>query len=436
MEPSLLVLIACGYYTNPVVRVSTPDPGVLRLSDGSFVAVTSSGFDDLGRGGRGGGGAFPLRTSSDLVAWREQGALFPAGSLPRWASAPFYAPEIHGPYHATAANATAATASAAANARGEAPPPPLTPPLYWAVYDALETATGLMAVGAAWSARATGPFTDLGAPLRRPMDLQPPGSPGGALSAIDATLWQNRSDGRLYLLWKNKLDANASAPQQRQIALQQLRAAALPSPSLSPVGGTARVLLLATEPWEQHDVEGPFLWEEPPPPPTTAAAAAAAAAAAGWLYMFYSGSNTYGASYAVGVARARSVGGPWAKMGAPLLHTRASFASGANTTFVSPGHNSVVRCGGSTYIVYHALRWNSSSKSSSGRGGGGGGSGTPRARLAPQGAGAAARYDPPPAVERIMLVDRLEWGNDGWPRVATADGAPSDTPQPLPRCAP
>ena len=349
-------------YTNPVVQTSTPDPGVLRLGDGSYVVATSSGWDDPA------GGVFPLRTSGDLASWQSRGMLFPPGRLPCWASPPFYAPEIHGPY------------TDGSNGGGSA-----APALFWAVYDAMENATGAMAVGAAWSEHSVGPFTDLGAPLRRALDPEPTGSPGGGLSAIDATLWQNRSDGALYLLWKNKLDANATAPLQRQIVLQRLAfasASASAPPALALVGGTARVLLLATEPWEQSDVEGPFVWEEPSQP--------------GWLYLFYSGSNTFGSSYAVGVARSRTVHGPWEKAGAPLLHTRATFARGANTSFVSPGHNSVVRRGAHTCIVYHAMRWGNVS-----------------------------------GTERVMLVDRLEWGADGWPRLANADGAPSDTPQPV-----
>jgi beta-xylosidase len=179
----------------------------------------------------------------------------------------------------------------------------------------------------------------------------------------------------LFLLWKNKL-----ADGTRQIALQELSPSSTPSPSLKPIGPPG-VLLLATEDWEVHDVEGPFVWEEPGQP---------------YLYLFYSGSNTWGNSYAIGVARARSISGPWTKMGVPLAHTRSDIST--NTTFVSPGHNSVARKGGHTYLVYHAERWNET------------------------GVGA----------KRYMMVDRLEWGANNWPRLSTKDGAPSDTPQQLP----
>ena len=349
-------------YTNPVVHSNTPDPGVLgTTADGPpFVAVTSSGFeivDDV----------FPLRTSENLVDWKIEGALFPGRSHPRWATFPFYAPEIHGPIRGTGA------------AR------------FWAVYDATENATGAMVIGAAWSASPTGPFTDLGAPLQR---VYEPGrrsttthAPHIGGSAIDATLWQNRTDGRIYLLWKNKLSTGV-----RQIALQELTPSATPVPSLRPVASPPRVLLLATEAWEAHDVEGPFVWEEPEQ------ACAKAKGKEPWLYLFYSGSNTWGSTYAIGVARSTSITGPWTKLGEPVAHTRGGAAT-ENTTFVSPGHNSVVRKGGSTYLVYHANRWNETGLN-------------------------CVRY---------MMVDRLVFGSSGWPQLATPDGAPSDAPEPMPR---
>lgn len=137
-----------------------------------------------------------------------------------------------------------------------------------------------------------------------------------------------------------------------------------------------------------HDVEGPFLWQEVRVP-----------AAAKYTYMFYSGSSTWGTTYAVGVARAETVHGPWEKRGAPIAHSRAGNDS-SNTTFVSPGHNSVahVAAQNATYLVYHANKW--------------GHVGTD-----------CVRY---------MMVDRLVWGEDGWPSLATADGAPSDVPEPTP----
>lgn len=341
-------------YSNPVVNTNSPDPGVLGLEDGRYVAVTSSGFSIDQN-------IFPIRESTDLVHWRQTGYIFP--TPPRWALPPFYAPEIHGPF-----------AGPGSKAR------------YWAVYDALEAATGSMAVGAAWALHPTGPFTDLGAPLQRAVQL-PRGLAPRNGSAIDATLWQNHTDGAIYLLWKNKLASTVPGHTGvRQIVVQQLRMVLSPAPALVPVG-SAQIVLLASEPWEAHDVEGPFLWQEPSQP---------------FVYLFYSGSNTWGTTYAVGVARATSIRGPFSKLtSGPVAHSRhtpGSAALSTNTTWVSPGHNSVVRKGERSYLVYHANRWREAGVNCT----------------------------------RYMMVDRLTWSLTGWPQLGTADGAPSDLPRPVP----
>ena len=54
---------------------------------------------------------------------------------------------------------------------------------------------------------------------------------------------------------------------------------------------------------------------------------------------------------------------------------------------------------GTTYLVYHASRWEHTGTN----------------------------------CQRYMMVDKLTWNADGWPMLATRDGAPSDTPQPTPR---
>eukprot|EP01052_Picozoa_sp_SAG31_P010601 SAG31_NODE_584_length_13886_cov_96.615000_10_plen_1291_part_00 len=332
-------------YLNPVITVNSPDPGVLGLADGRFVAVTSSGFDISQN-------VFPIRTSTNLVDWTLSGAIFPRA--PAWASPPFYAPEIHGPVVGT----------------GKAQ--------FWAVYDATDNESGTMMVGAAWADQPTGPFKDLGMPLQRVFEPGAPSHPKPHAGAIDATLWQNQTDETIHLLWKNKLSTGV-----RQIAAQKLKVVSGVVPSLrADTAHPPKILLLATEAWEAHDVEGPFLWQEP---------------GLAYLYLFYSGSNTWGSSYAIGVARSKSIDGPWEKKGAPVAHTRSS-AAYVNSTWVSPGHNSVVRKGGATYLVYHANKWGQTGVN----------------------------------CVRRMMVDRLVFGSDDWPRLATKDGAPSDTPVPMP----
>ena len=71
----------------PVINSDFPDPGILRLPDGSgYLGVVSSGNAP---------DAFPLIWSLDLVTWRERGNVFPNHSWPQWAVSELWAPEIH-----------------------------------------------------------------------------------------------------------------------------------------------------------------------------------------------------------------------------------------------------------------------------------------------------------------------------------------------------
>ena len=59
---------------NPVLNSNHPDPGVLKLLDGTFVAVSTSNFAVNGTEG-----AFPILTSTNLYKWTHQGYIFPQG---------------------------------------------------------------------------------------------------------------------------------------------------------------------------------------------------------------------------------------------------------------------------------------------------------------------------------------------------------------------
>jgi xylan 1,4-beta-xylosidase len=101
----------------------------------------------------------------------------------------------------------------------------------------------------------------------------------------------------------------------------------------------------------------------------------------GKLYLFYSQGACCGVqcSYALGVARSSSLLGPWEKHDGPILSGSAAFRC--------PGHSTVVDDpAGEEYILYHA-------------------------------------YGPGRSLGREILLDRLVWGSDGWPRVG--DGHPS-----------
>lgn len=256
-----------GLYNNPVVDVDCPDPGVARNGDGYVMACT--------------GGRFRIYTSADLVHWDHVGHVFAERDRPTWARDRFWAPEIHE-----------------------------VRPGRWVAYYSAGGNSGRLAVGAAVSSRATGPFEDIGEPLVRHRRH----------GVIDVHYFR-ASDGQRYLTWK--VDGNAMG-MPTPIRIQRLAD-----------DGTTRIgnietILINDRRWEGRVVEGQWLIERD-----------------GMFYLFYSGNAYDRTSYAVGVARATNPMGPYVKFGDPILTTNARWAG--------PGHGSAVRLpsGGWGY-VYHS----------------------------------------------------------------------------------
>jgi len=187
-----------------------------------------------------------------------------------------------------------------------------------------------------------------------------------SLGVIDASHFADK-DGRQYLLYK--IDGNSQG-QPTPIYLRELAA-----DGLSFAAGSQPVELIRNDgsSWEGGVVEAPWL-----------------VLRGGTYYLFYSG-NVYDHRYRTGVARSAALTGPYEKHGAPIL--------GNNERWVGPGHGSVVAIGGTDYFVYHA--WTATP--------GGSNDGT---------------------FGRQVLVDRIVWEADGWPRIH--DGSPSRTLEPWP----
>ncbi|HSN29535.1 MAG TPA: family 43 glycosylhydrolase [Kofleriaceae bacterium] len=174
-------------------------------------------------------------------------------------------------------------------------------------------------------------------------------------------------DGTGYLIYKF---AGSSVGQPTPIYLRALRA-----DGLAFAAGSAPIELIRNDlAWEGPLVEAPWLVKRN-----------------GMYYLFYSG-NVFDERYRVGVARAASVRGPYTKHGAPIL--------GNNAKWLGPGHNSSVQVDGIDYLVYHA--WHAT----------------------PAGA-------PDQTRGRVLMVDRVDWGSDGWPVIDT-DGTPSMSARPRP----
>ncbi len=261
-----------GLYTNPVIPTDCPDPGVMRDGSHYVLSCTSGGAKD----------AFLIRTSPDLVHWTGVGRIFPSASKPVWATGDFWAPEIH------------------------------QVGTHYVAYFTARHTDGKLSIGAATSASATGPFTDLGQPLVH----------DATMGMIDATEFAS-ADGTPYLVWKE--DGNA-AGKHTPIYGQPL------SKDGTQLTGTRQTLITNDLAWEGGVVEGPWVVQH-----------------AGTYFLFYSGASYADASYAVGVARSQSPLGPYEKAGAPIVKT--------NATWVGPGHCSVIDTpAGDSYMVYHSWR--------------------------------------------------------------------------------
>jgi xylan 1,4-beta-xylosidase len=131
-------------------------------------------------------------------------------------------------------------------------------------------------------------------------------------------------NGIRYLIWKE--DGN-SRSQPTPIWAQRL------NDDGTRLTGEPRELIRNDVPWEGGVVEGPFILRRN-----------------GWFYLFYSGNGCCGTgcSYALGVARAHALLGPWEKNPANPILT-------GNETWNCPGHGSVVEdAQGRYWFLYHA----------------------------------------------------------------------------------
>ena len=212
---------------------------------------------------------------------------------------------------------------------------------------------GPLAVAVATADQPQGPWTDHG-----PMIAQEAGSID-PVTAVDES-------GRRFLIWKE--DGN-SRDRPTPIWAQELSADG------TKLVGEMKELMRNDQPWEGNLVEGPFVQRR-----------------GDFFYMFYSGNACCGrgCNYGLGVARARSLMGPWEK------YSRNPILIG-NERFKCPGHGSVVTDPkGRDFLMYHS-------------------------------------YDARNFVYvgRQALLDEIEWQADGWPHINSGRGPSSSRPAPL-----
>lgn len=182
---------------------------------------------------------------------------------------------------------------------------------FFVYYTARQAASNRLAVAVATAARPEGPYTDHGVLVAQE---------AGSIDAVPYT----DAKGVRWLLWKE--DGN-SRKLPTPIWIQRLSDDGLR------LVGERREILRNDAPWEGAVVEGPFVLRR-----------------GDYYYMFYSGAACCGrgCNYALGVARAKDMLGPWEKCPAnPIL--------AGNSAWRCPGHGSIVADpDGRYWLLYHA----------------------------------------------------------------------------------
>jgi xylan 1,4-beta-xylosidase len=217
--------------------------------------------------------------------------------------------------------------------------------IFFIYYTARHRESNRLAVAVATATNPAGPYVDHG-----PLVMEAEGSIDG-MPFTDA-------DGLRWLVWKN--DGN-SVHKPTPIWIQRLS-----DDGLKLIGERREIITNDTL-WEGPVVEGPFLLRH-----------------GEYYYLFYSGGACCGreCDYALGVARAKNVLGPWEKAQAnPIL--------AMNTAWRCPGHGSIVADpDGRLWLLYHSY--------------------------AQEGFVATGRQ---------MLLDEVVFGADGWPTINGGRGA-------------
>jgi len=172
-----------------------------------------------------------------------------------------------------------------------------------------------LCIGAAVSDVPEGPFVAQPQPL----------TCGGPHGVIDASPFRDSYDDALWLHFKT--DGNCCATPTTVMAQR------LSDDGLALVGQATVVQGIANDaPWEGHVVEAPQMLH-----------------AKGRYWLFYSGNDYGGKSYATGYAICDAPAGPCRDaLENPIM--------GSDSTLAGPGHPSLFQHGGRTWIAYHGWR--------------------------------------------------------------------------------
>jgi arabinan endo-1,5-alpha-L-arabinosidase len=221
-----------------------------------------------------------------------------------------------------------------------------------------------LCLGVATSTSPAGPFADIGAPLRC----------GSGFINIDPMAFDDPVTGKHLLYWGSGFEP---------IKVQELGPDRM---SFAP-GSSPRNLVAPNAVRNAFPVlvEGSWMIRH-----------------GDYYYLFYSGDNCCGprADYAVMVARSKSATGPFETL-EQAKGIRLSLVLHKRGRWLAPGHNSIMTdAKGQDWIIYHA-------------------SDVRHSRVNP-GADINSR--------RVMLIDRIQWGGDGWPVIDGPSEEPSIAP--------
>jgi arabinan endo-1,5-alpha-L-arabinosidase len=315
-------------YVNPVLDADFPDPAVVRASDGSYYAYATQTT----------GLRVQVARSRDLVSWTPLGEALPAA--PSWASQSqnFWAPDVIERdgrfimYFSTQIDASQRSSPDEG-----------------------------FCIGMATAATASGPFADVGRPVRC----------GPSFTTIDPMAFDDPQTGKRLLYW-----GSAGAPlvvQELAADRRTFVAGSVPQPVV--------VVRPGNDPsaYDTGLIEGPWVTYVAP-----------------WYFLYFSGNACCGAGahYAVMVARSTSATGPYEVLRSgpaaqPILRSGGPW--------LAPGHNAVVRdAAGNDWMLYHAIA-------------------SSNPYLLP------GRTD---ISRRPMLLDRITYAN-GWPSVGVSSAPSS-----------
>lgn len=308
-------------YQNPVFDFDFPDPTLIRAGDGYFYAYATQAVVD------GKLQHIQAARSRDLLTWTRMGDALP--QRPVWAdkSDPkFWAPHVS-----------------------------FVDGRYFMYYSAdPNTQTGLC-LAVAVSDSPTGPFTDIGKPLKC----------GASFVNIDPMAFDDPKTGKRLLYWGSGFEP---------IKVQELAANRTEfAPGTVPKD---LVFPIKTEDPTNYQrlIEGAWVTYKN-----------------NFYYLFYSGDNCCGekAHYAVMVARSRSATGKFETL-SQVTGRSNSVILEKNAEWIAPGHNSVIRDdAGQDWMFYHAIN--------------------AKRRGVGQGEAIVGDRD----VRRVMLTNRLVY-KDGW----------------------